>query len=249
MATDPGDAQEEWDILDGQIFILILNSLHSQLTEFFVHHEIAKELWDAITDQHSNQSNNSHIFQIKKDITEITQGSKIVSELITQVKSKYHELKLYKPITTDLSVLQEREELDQIYTFFDALDPSYDSIRAQILNSTERLTFAGVTARIQQEESRRVAMNVSDQNRKPESHDFAAMNSQAQEGKKGAHTTIGTTISRTAARSSTLTSNLSGRAKAEVVVKTRGAATQGVSGGNPRLESGGDEREWNDRRN
>jgi len=151
--TDTGDAQEEWDILGGQIFTLILNSLNSQLTEIFVHYETSKELWDAITDQHSNQSNNSHIFQIKKDITQMTQGSKTLSELIRQVKFKYQELKLYRPITTDLVVLQERDELDQIYTFLDALDSSYDSIRAQILNNMERLTFVGVTARIQQEES------------------------------------------------------------------------------------------------
>jgi hypothetical protein len=42
-----------------------------------------------------------------------------------------------------------------------------------------------VTAHIQQEESRRVSMNVSDQNPKPESHAFTAMNSQAPKGKKG----------------------------------------------------------------
>jgi hypothetical protein len=116
----------------------------------------------------------------------MTQGSKTVSELIGQVKSKYQELKVYRPFTTDLAVLQERDELDQIYTFLDALDLSYDSIRAQILNNMERLTFAGVTARIQQEESRRVAMSVSDQNPKSESHVFTAMNPQAFKGKKGA---------------------------------------------------------------
>jgi gag-polypeptide of LTR copia-type len=183
--TDTGDAQEKWDILDGQTFTLILNSLHSQLTEIFVHYETAKEIWDAITDQHNHQSNNSHIFQIKKDITQLTQGSKTVSELIGQVKSKYQELKLYRPITTDLSVLQERDELNQIYTFLDALDTSYDSIRAQILNSTQRLTFTGVTARIQQEESRRVAMNISDQNPKSESHAFVVVTPQAFKGKRG----------------------------------------------------------------
>jgi hypothetical protein len=151
-----------------------------------VHYETTKEIWDAITYQHSHQSNNSYVFQIKKDITQLIQGSKTVSELIGQVKSKYQELKLYRPIITDMSVLQERDELDQIYTFLDALDMSYGLIRAQILNSTERLTFAGVTSRIQQEESWRVAMNISDQNLKPESHAFAAMNPQAFKGKKGA---------------------------------------------------------------
>jgi gag-polypeptide of LTR copia-type len=236
--TDTGDAQKEWDILNGQTFTLILNSLHSQLTKIFVHYETSKELWDAITDQHSNQSNNSHVFQIKKDITQITQGSKTVSELIGQVKSKYQELKLYRPVTTDLSVLQERDELDQIYTFLDALDSSYDSIQAQILNNTERLTFAGVTARIQQEESRRVAMNVSDQNPKPESHAFAAMNSQAFKGKKGAgqrcthcnqddHLREGWWI-------------LYPHLKPKWRSKSGGAAAKNLFGENPRFESEGD---------
>jgi len=183
--ANPGDAQEDWDILDGQTFTLILNSLNPELTDIFVHYETAQEIWDAIKEQHSKQSNNSHVFQIKKDISHISQGSKTVSELIGQVKSKYQELKIYRPITTDLMVLQERDELDQIYTFLDALDSSYESIRAQILNSTEKLTFTGVTARIQQEESRRGAMNTSDSNPKSEGHAFTAATAQAVGGKKG----------------------------------------------------------------
>ncbi|KAJ4786511.1 01P13-2 [Rhynchospora pubera] len=184
--TSTGDAQENWDILDGQTFTLILNSLNPQLNEIFVHCETAKELWEAIQDQYNQLSNNSHIFQIKKELVRIVQGNQTVSQLIGQVKSKYQELKIYRPITTDLFVLQERDELDQIYTFLDALDSSYDNLKAQILGSTDRLTFSGVTARVQQEESRRAAMHISDQNPKPEGHAFAAMTSQATRGQKNA---------------------------------------------------------------
>ncbi|KAJ3685164.1 hypothetical protein LUZ61_014328 [Rhynchospora tenuis] len=62
--------------------------------------------------------------------TTIAQENQPISQLIGQVKSKYHELKIYRLITSDLSVLEERHELDQIYTFLDALDSSYDTLKA-----------------------------------------------------------------------------------------------------------------------
>ncbi|KAJ4765488.1 01P13-1 [Rhynchospora pubera] len=244
--TSTGDAQENWDILDGQTFTLILNSLNPQLNEIFVHCETAKELWEAIQDQYNQQSNNSHIFQMKKELVRIVQGNQTVSQLIGQVKSKYQELKIYRPITTDL--LQERDELDQIYTFLDALDSSYDNLKAQILGSTDRLTFSGVTARVQQEESRRAAMNISDQNPKPEGHAFATMTSQATRGQKNTgqwcthcnkagHLKEGCWI-----LYPHLKPKVEGPRRQRRWSKPRRAVAQGVSGGKPsRFESGGDE--------
>jgi hypothetical protein len=81
------------------------------------------------------------------------------------VRAKYEELKLYRPPTTDLNVLQEREETNRVYTFLAALDSSYEPIRAQILLSTEKLSFDSVTALVRQEATRRVAM-ASDSNPK-----------------------------------------------------------------------------------
>jgi hypothetical protein len=86
--------------------------------------------------------------------------------LIGHVRSKYEKLKLYRPPITDLSVLEEREKTDRVYTFLVALDPSYEAVRAQVLLSTEKLTFDAVTALIRQEATRRVAMGPSNLNPK-----------------------------------------------------------------------------------
>jgi hypothetical protein len=61
-------------------------------------------------------------------------------------------------------VLQERDETNRVYTFLTALDSSYEAIRAQILLSTEKLTFDGVTTLIRQEAIRHVAMGAFDSN-------------------------------------------------------------------------------------
>jgi hypothetical protein len=71
-------------------------------------------------------------------------------------------------------MLQEREEIDWVYTFLAALDSSYEAIRAQILLSTEKLTFDGVTTLIRQEATRCVAMGAFDSNPNSEAHAFTA---------------------------------------------------------------------------
>jgi hypothetical protein len=77
------------------------------------------------------------------------------------------------PHTTNLSVIHEREETDRVYTLLGALDSSYEVIRAQILLSTDKLSFEEVTARIRQEATRRVAMGTSDQTPKSKAHAFS----------------------------------------------------------------------------
>jgi hypothetical protein len=104
----------------------------------------------------------------KEKLPKFHKKPKTVPKLIGHVRSKYEELKLYRPPTTDLSVLQEREKIDRVYAFLAALDPSYEAVRAQVLLSTEKLTFDAITTLIRQEATRRVAMGSSDSNPKSE---------------------------------------------------------------------------------
>jgi hypothetical protein len=168
-------------MIDSQVMTLITNSLEPQMSETF-YNETALELWQAIKTQFSNKNSHSQIYQLKKEITQIQQETREVSKLIEFVRAKYEELKLYRPPTTDLNVLQEREETDRVYTFLAALDSSYELIRAQILLSTEKLSFDGVTALVRHETTRRVAM-ASHSNPKPEAHAFSAQHFGVGKGK------------------------------------------------------------------
>jgi hypothetical protein len=94
-----------------------------------------------------------------------------------------NKLKLYRPPTTDLSVLQKREETDQVYTFLAALDPSYETVRAQVLLSTEKLKFDAIIALIRQEVTRQVSMGTSDSNPKSEAQAFTVLCSNTEKGK------------------------------------------------------------------
>jgi hypothetical protein len=97
--------------------------------------------------------------------------------LIEHVRSKYEELKLYQLHTTDQSIIHEREETYLVYTFLGALNSNYEAIRAQILLSTDKLSFEEVTTHIRQEAARQVGMGTSDLNLKSEAHPFSAHHS------------------------------------------------------------------------
>jgi hypothetical protein len=133
---------------------LITNSLEPQLFETLCYYETAAKLWQEIENQHSNQKIHSQIYHLKQKIIKITQKSRDVPTLIGHVRAKYEELKLYRPNTTDLKVLQERDEMDRIYTFLAALEPNYELIRAWILLLTERMSFEAITTQIRQAELR-----------------------------------------------------------------------------------------------
>ncbi|KAF3319907.1 gag-polypeptide of LTR copia-type [Carex littledalei] len=112
------DAQEEWDMIDSQAMTLITNSIEPQLSTSFWTCETATELWQAIEKQYSDQKSHSQIFQLKNEIAKITQESRDIPELIGHIIAKYEELKLYRPPTTDLTVLQEREEWTKYTPFW-----------------------------------------------------------------------------------------------------------------------------------
>jgi Integrase core domain len=78
---------------------------------------------------------------------------------VTEIMSKWEELNVYLPPTTDPTEIQKRSEQDLIFTYLGALDTSYESIRSQILASAEMPSFDDVVARIEQEQSRRALMN------------------------------------------------------------------------------------------
>jgi hypothetical protein len=134
-------------------------------------------LWKEIEGQFGNKKNHSQIYQLKKEIAQISQENREILELIGLVKAKYDELKIYHPHITDLNVIREREETDRVYTFLVALDLSYEVVRAQILQSTEKLSFDEVTSRVRQEATRRVVMVATDSNLKPKAHVLSASGS------------------------------------------------------------------------
>ena len=162
--------QEEWDIIDSQVRTLIKNSIEPNLAEEFFA-QTAQELWQEIESEFVNCQNHSQIYQLKREIFQLSQENREIPEFIKLFKAKREELRTFQPATNDPKTLQERQETDEVYLFLAGLDSSYEPIRAQMLLTTGRLTLNTVMASIRQEASRRVAMSSAP---KPEAQAFSA---------------------------------------------------------------------------
>jgi hypothetical protein len=75
------------------------------------------------------------------------------------LSSKWEEVQIYLPLTTDPIEAQKRIKQDLILTYLGALDSSYEIARSQILLLTEMPSFDDVIAIIDKKETRRTLMN------------------------------------------------------------------------------------------
>ncbi|KAJ4779914.1 01P13-1 [Rhynchospora pubera] len=149
----------KWKREDIQVMTWLLSTMNPEVSQEFLFCESAQEIWENAQQRFGQAQNFAHLYNIKQEINQVKKGTKTISELIGQLKTKWDIINMLNPITTDLKTLQERAQREKIFQFLAALDPSYDSIRSQILLSPDLSSFNQVAAMVQQEESRRVAMN------------------------------------------------------------------------------------------
>jgi len=76
------------------------------------------------------------------------------------MKNMWNELAVYRPHTTDPTILLKQAEEDKIFQLLANLSPEYEDLWSHILINLEPPPFASVCATIQREETKRRAINV-----------------------------------------------------------------------------------------
>jgi Retrotransposon gag protein len=147
----------KWDQDNVNVMKRLLNSMEPQISRLFMYYESAREIWDETKEMFGQEQNFvcfAYIFHIKQEISQIKQGTKIVTEYYGDLKVKWDELALYTT-TTDLRALEQ----EKVFQFFSGLDPSYEPVRSQIFLSKELSKLRAVVATVQREESHHALMN------------------------------------------------------------------------------------------
>jgi gag-polypeptide of LTR copia-type len=164
--------KEEWEMHDNLIMSWLLNSMEPSQCEIFVYCDSSHEIWMKMKKMFARTNNFAHIFQLKQDIAQIKQGSKSITEFYGAIKAKWDELDIHVPDSTDLEKIRERKEQDRIFQLLANLDPSFELVRTQILLNPILPSLDSVIATLEQEESRRKAMNSENQPSKAENQAF-----------------------------------------------------------------------------
>jgi gag-polypeptide of LTR copia-type len=167
------------------VMSMLINTMEPQIARLCMLLNSSKVVWDKVKKLYGQQQNFAHIFNLKQELSKIKQGSKTSSQYGTEILTRWEELQLYLPPTTDLEEIQRRAEQDLIYTYLGGLDSSYEAIKSQIMCSTELPSIDSVMATIQREETRRANMNIQTDSDTAETKAYAArMNPNVREGAK-----------------------------------------------------------------
>ena len=163
---------ESWLSKDQLVMSWLLNSMERKLAEIFSYSKSSYQLWEAVKEMYGIQNNAARVFQLKKDISDLQQDGKPFVQLLGSMKNMWNELEIYRPHTTDATLLRKRAEEDKIFQLLSSLDSTYEDLRSHILMNTELPSFTSVCATIQREEVRRNVMNMGTMTNVPEARAY-----------------------------------------------------------------------------
>ena len=126
------------------------------------------DIWNDLKDRFQ-QSNGPPIFQLKRELVNLTQDQHSIGVYFTKLKALWEELYNYRPMCTcgkctcgGIKALQDHYQLEYIMSFLMGLNDSYSQIRGQLLLMDPILAInKGFSLVSQEERQRRVGSQIS----------------------------------------------------------------------------------------
>lgn len=81
----------QWERCDDMVTSWILNSLSKELTDSLQYVNDAKELWQELEDRY-DQTNGAKLYQLQKEINDLSQGTLDITGYYTKMKNLWEEL-------------------------------------------------------------------------------------------------------------------------------------------------------------
>lgn len=138
-----------WDQEDNHIISLMLNSVEPHIGSSCIYLPTAKDIWDHLSHMYSGTGNITRIYEVCKQYFGLEQGAQPVDKYYNQVVAICKERDMYQPLSTDLQKMgKQRQDVD-VVRFLLGLKLEYESVRAQILGSSDLPSLPEVFSRIQ----------------------------------------------------------------------------------------------------
>ncbi|KAL9247524.1 hypothetical protein vseg_020950 [Gypsophila vaccaria] len=135
----------QWIRCDLMFMKWLLNSLDPTISESLVYVRSSKELWEELIDRYG-QTNGVEIYQLKKELGQISQNHKPLVEYYSTLKRTWESIDAIDPIPVcsckalDLCTCQllkkiiDRENNSKLIQFLMNLNSGYDTVRTNILS-------------------------------------------------------------------------------------------------------------------
>ncbi|XP_057759968.1 uncharacterized protein LOC130980296 [Arachis stenosperma] len=160
---DPALA-ESWRYTNDIVTTWLLIAISKDIAASVIYAGSAALLWQDLETRFSH-SNAPRIFELKRSLMSLTQGSLLVSQYFTKLKILWEELSTFKPLVSCScgGVKQIQAFLDQEYVmlFLMGLNENLASVRSQILLSDPLPPIGKVFSLVLQEEKQRALTSPS----------------------------------------------------------------------------------------
>ncbi|XP_065865575.1 uncharacterized protein [Euphorbia lathyris] len=139
--NEPADEKSEeyakWKWDDDLVFSWIRSSLTKELADVFLFAKSSYSLWQEI-EQRYGQSNGPLIYQLRKEISSLSQGNLSLVDYFNKIKRRWDELAEIKPLLSCTCgearrQAQDQLEEEQLMQFLSGLHIDFDNVREQIL--------------------------------------------------------------------------------------------------------------------
>ncbi|XP_052193755.1 uncharacterized protein LOC127802105 [Diospyros lotus] len=129
----PGDVSllNAWVRNNKMVISWILNSISKEISASVIYFESAQDIWIDLMEQYQ-QSNGPRIFQLRRELVNLSQGSMFVSAYFTKLKTIWDELSNFRPTCSCAScscggirALADHYQMEYIISFFMGLNESF----------------------------------------------------------------------------------------------------------------------------
>ncbi|KAK9070135.1 hypothetical protein SSX86_010535 [Deinandra increscens subsp. villosa] len=127
---------EAWKRCNHMVISWILNTLSPHISQSVLYTDTAQQLWTELVERYG-QSNRAQIYQLQKSLCQISQGSDDIATYFTKIKHIWDEL-----ISLDTAIVctctaaqtfKKKNEDKKLVQFLMGLNPTYDTVRGNIL--------------------------------------------------------------------------------------------------------------------
>lgn len=158
-----------WTPCNDMVLSWLLNSISCEIRDSVVYFATTKEIWEDLAIRFS-QGNVPRIFQLKKDLTALNQGTMSITAYFTKIRTLTDELNALAPLPKCICVsntcscgvsakLEAYEQINSLSQFLMGLNDVFTSIRGQILLMKPLPTLSQAYFMLLQEENQRSSHN------------------------------------------------------------------------------------------
>lgn len=160
-----------WSRCNNMVLSWLLNSMSSDIRNSVAYFSTAKEIWDDLA-VHFSQSNLPRVFQLRKELTSLQQGSLSVTPYFTKFRTLMAEIDNLSPLPKCICLtrncacdnaqkLEKYENMLKLSQFLMGLNDLYTAVRGQLLMMQPIPSLSQAFSLLVQEESQREFAKVS----------------------------------------------------------------------------------------